>query len=73
MGLSALSAAVERAKAHGAWLVLTFHGIGGGHHMSCDLEVFDRFVGALACDDRVDVVTFLEGARRTRARSESHD
>ena len=63
--LEALSAATEAAIERGAWLVLVFHGIGGGHHLSVDLDVFRRFVGQLASDPRVEVVNFLEGARRT--------
>jgi len=63
--IEALSAAVDLAKARGAWLVLVFHGIGGGHHMSCDLEVFRALVERLAKDPEVEVLTFLDAARRT--------
>jgi len=59
-----LSAAVDLAKARGAWLVLVFHGIGGGHHLSCDLEAFRRLVEKLAKDPDVEVLTFLDAARR---------
>ena len=62
--LPTLEAAVEEAVARNAWLVLVFHGIGGGHHMACDTEVFSKLVDRLATDKRVEVVTFLEGARR---------
>jgi len=60
-----LSAAVDLAKERGAWLVLVFHGIGGGHHMSCDLQAFQRLVDRLAGDPEVEVLTFLDAARRT--------
>jgi peptidoglycan/xylan/chitin deacetylase (PgdA/CDA1 family) len=60
----ALSAAVETAIERNAWLVFVFHGIGGGHHLSCDLAVFQKLVAVLAADARVEVVSFLEGARR---------
>lgn len=59
-----LMAAVDAAIARDAWLVLVFHGIGGGHHMSCDLEAFRQLTKRLASDDRVEVVTFLQGAKR---------
>jgi sialate O-acetylesterase len=60
----ALSAAVDTAIERGAWLVLVFHGIGGGHHLSCELDTFRRLVERLAGDERVEVLTFLDGARR---------
>jgi peptidoglycan/xylan/chitin deacetylase (PgdA/CDA1 family) len=62
--LPALMAAVEAAIARDSWLVLVFHGVGGGHHMACDTDVFSQLVERLAADKRVQVVTFLEGARR---------
>ena len=63
--LAELQAAVDVALQRGAWLVLVFHGIGGGHHLSCDENVFDGLCAHLAVKPGVQVLTFLEGARRT--------
>jgi hypothetical protein len=60
-----LAAAVELAIERGGWLVFVFHGIGGGHHQSCDLDTFRRLVSRLAADPRMEVLTLLEGARKT--------
>ncbi len=62
--LPALLAALEKAIAKDAWLIFVFHGIGGGHHMSCDADVFAQLVATLAADPRVEIVTFMEGAKR---------
>jgi peptidoglycan/xylan/chitin deacetylase (PgdA/CDA1 family) len=59
----ALERAIDIAAERGAWLVFVFHGIGGGHHLSCELEVFRRLLAHLRADSRVDVLTFLDGAR----------
>jgi sialate O-acetylesterase len=66
-----LDAALDTAAERDAWLVLVFHGIGGGHHLSCDLEVFQGLVSRLASDPRFESVTFLEGARRTWQESQA--
>ena len=63
--LAQLTAAVEAARQRQAWLVLVFHGIGGGHHMSCDEDVFDGLCDCLARGEEHTVVTFLQGAKRT--------
>lgn len=63
--LAQLKATVDTALQRQAWLVLVFHGIGGGHHMSCDEDVFEGLCAHLAAEPRAQVVTFLEGARRT--------
>ena len=60
-----LSSAVDLAIERGAWLVLVFHGIGGGHHMSCEVDIFRKLIERLCMDERLEVVTFLEGARRS--------
>ena len=60
----ALCAAIDLAIERGAWLVFVFHGIGGGHHLSCDLDTFRKLVERLAADPRIEVMTFLEGAQR---------
>jgi peptidoglycan/xylan/chitin deacetylase (PgdA/CDA1 family) len=63
--LAQLTTAVDIAQQRGAWLVLVFHGIGGGHHLSCDEDVFERLCAHLAMQPGAQVVTFLEGAKRT--------
>lgn len=63
--LSELKADVDLALQRGTWLVLVFHGIGGGHHMSCDEDVFEALCAHLAARPQAQVLTFLEGARRT--------
>jgi hypothetical protein len=63
-GFEALESAVELAIERSAWLVFVFHGIGGGHHQSCDLQTFRRLVARLANDPRIEVLTVLEGARK---------
>jgi peptidoglycan/xylan/chitin deacetylase (PgdA/CDA1 family) len=62
--LAQLEAAVATAKTRGAWLVLVFHGIGGGHSLRCELGVFEELLARLKSDPGVEVVTFLEGAKR---------
>jgi sialate O-acetylesterase len=65
-GLNAeqLLAVVDAAVAKDVWLVLVFHGIGGGHHLSCDVEAFDALCQRLATDPKIKVVTFLDGAKQ---------
>jgi len=62
-----LEAAVDIAVERSAWLVFVFHGIGGGHHLSCELEVFRRLLRRLGEDERVEVETFLDASRRLAA------
>lgn len=64
LDIAGLMAAVDEAAARNAWLILVFHGIGGGHHLSCDVDAFRELTQRLASDGRVEVVTFLEGAQR---------
>lgn len=61
---AALERAVAEASGRGGWLVFCFHGIGGGHRLSCALEAFAHLLAVLARTPDVDVVTVLEGARR---------
>lgn len=63
--LAQLQSAVDTALQREVWLVLVFHGIGGGHHLSCDESVFDELCAYLATDPRAQVVTFLQGAKKT--------
>jgi peptidoglycan/xylan/chitin deacetylase (PgdA/CDA1 family) len=67
--LAQLKSAVDIAVARGAWLVLVFHGIGGGHHLTCDQSAFTDLCAYLAGESRARVVTFLEGARETWGRT----
>jgi hypothetical protein len=55
--------AVDTAVERGAWAVFVFHGIGGGHHLSCSVEAFEKLLSRLAGDDRVIVKTFLAAAK----------
>jgi hypothetical protein len=65
--LAELSAAVDLAIERRTWTVFVFHGIGGGHHLSCDRDVYEQLVARLAQDRRVVVKTFLDAARDTWA------
>ena len=64
LDFAALMNAVEAAVEKDAWLVLVFHGVGGGHHLSCDIEPFTRLAEQLAAERRLEVVTYIEGAKR---------
>lgn len=55
---------VTRGLSRGTWTILQFHGVGGGHHMDCDPQVFRDFVAWLAQEHPQRVITVLEGARR---------
>ncbi|MFI5295191.1 MAG: polysaccharide deacetylase family protein [Thermodesulfovibrionales bacterium] len=57
--LSSVDQAIERRL----WLVFVFHGIGGGHRLSCSLDAFGGLVKRLASDNRIIVKTFLDAAR----------
>ncbi len=59
----ALCAAVDRLAASGGWGVFVFHGIGGGHHLSCRADAFQALMQRLAGDSGVRVLTFIEAAR----------
>lgn len=54
----------ERGLAGNTWGILQFHGIGGGHGMDCDLQVFRRFARWLADNHGSRVVTVRDGAKR---------
>lgn len=62
--LMQLEAIVDTAIARHAWLPLVFHGIGGGHHLSCSLDDFTGLCERLAGDSRVTVLTMAEAARQ---------
>jgi sialate O-acetylesterase len=54
---------VTRSTERESWAILQFHGIGGGHHMDCDLSQFQKFVTWLAKHHQEKVVTVVNGAR----------
>ena len=64
--LSQLLLAVDIAIERGAWLVFVFHGIGGGHRLSVAREDFANLLARLAADQRVQVLPFIDAARRCR-------
>lgn len=47
-GLAAIRSFVERAVAQQTWAILQFHGVNGGHHMDCQLQVFKDLIDWLA-------------------------
>jgi hypothetical protein len=53
----------EKCLREGRWLVLAFHGVGGGHHLNCDGEVFKHYIQYLSDYHRDKVVTVLDGAK----------
>lgn len=61
--LEELMVALELAIKRRALAPFVFHGVGGGHHMSVDREIFDGFCAALVSNGQVVVRTFLEAAR----------
>ena len=62
--LATLQDFVRRGVEANSWPILQFHGIGGGHRMDCDKEVFRSLVEWLAENYRDQVVTVLYGAKR---------
>lgn len=54
----------QRGLANGGWVILQFHGVGGGHRMNCDLETFRNFAAWLRDQHSERVTTILDGARR---------
>ena len=53
---------IERSLAAGGWPILQFHGVGGGHHMNCDLGEFEALVAWLAGHHRPRVKTVARAA-----------
>jgi sialate O-acetylesterase len=72
LSLPELLNAVDTAVARGAWLVLVFHGVGGGHHMSVAAEVFFDLCKRLAADARVEVMPFLNAANQLWPQDVAH-
>ena len=55
---------VETAISRSAWLIFVFHGVGGGHHMSVEKGVFAELVVRLAANNDIEVLPFLDAAKR---------
>lgn len=53
---------VERGLSDDCWVVMTFHGVGGGHELDCDLSVFEALLGYLARECPTKVKTIRDGA-----------
>ncbi|HRU07089.1 MAG TPA: polysaccharide deacetylase family protein [Candidatus Brocadiia bacterium] len=45
------------------WLVFMFHGVGGGHRLSCGVDALEEVVRAAASDKTLRVVPFIEAAK----------
>lgn len=59
----ALEDYLAECRRAGRWAVILFHGVGGGHSLSCDLDVFDRLLAHLADAGAYRVRTFVAAAR----------
>ncbi len=62
--LTELQAHVARGLAAGTWVILQFHGVGGGHHQNLDMPTFRSFTDWLGTEHRERVITVLSGAKR---------
>lgn len=62
--LADLQAFTERGLRGQTWVILQFHGVGGGHRMDCSLSVFRDYTHWIADRYADSVVTIREGARR---------
>jgi hypothetical protein len=65
--LSQLQTYTEAGLSRETWVILQFHGIGGGHRMDCDVTVFRDFLAWLRLEHWPRVVTVHEGAGRMNA------
>lgn len=54
---------VTQSMERETWAILQFHGVGGGHHMDCNLNEFQTFVTWLSEYHHQEVVTVVNGAR----------
>ena len=59
-----IRAYIERGLAAQHWPILQFHGVGGGHHMDCSLEVFSDTIRWLSDHHAERVLPIREGIRR---------
>jgi hypothetical protein len=55
---------VTRGLVAQTWVILQFHGVGGGHHQNIDQTVFRDFTAWLAETHRERVITVVAGAMR---------
>jgi peptidoglycan/xylan/chitin deacetylase (PgdA/CDA1 family) len=58
-----LTGFTQRGLAVGAWTILQFHGVGGGHHQDCELASFRQYVAWLSQNCRDSIFTVREMAR----------
>ena len=63
MDADGLSKTLESFKEKGNWIVFMFHGIGGGHRLTCARGAFEHLVELLAEDPLVSVLPFVDAAR----------
>jgi peptidoglycan/xylan/chitin deacetylase (PgdA/CDA1 family) len=54
---------IDKAIEKGGWTVFSFHGIGGGHGLYCNLDAFEQFIKQLASNEQVVVKPLLEAAK----------
>jgi len=57
-----LLATVDTFARHGNWLIFMFHGIGGGHRLSCEPDALERLLDRLTKDPGIKVTTFIDAA-----------
>ena len=62
--LDDLKSFTQRGLENGGWVILQFHGVGGGHRMDCDLDVFRDYVRWIADWHADRIVTVREGTER---------
>lgn len=62
LGAAELIGLVESRRESQPWIVLVFHGVGGGHRLSCDLPHFEALLEHLAASTNVRVMTFADAA-----------
>jgi sialate O-acetylesterase len=62
--LDDLRSFTRRGLENHGWVILQFHGVGGGHHMDCRLDVFRDYVHWIADGCADQVLTVCEGAVR---------
>lgn len=60
----------ERGLADRTWVILQFHGVGGGHHLNCDFPVFRDYVSWLSDSYPERISTIRDVAIRLWSKSE---
>lgn len=54
----------ENGLRNGGWVILQFHGVGGGHRLNCGLSVFQEFVAWLNENPKCRVATVRQVAKQ---------